>query len=104
MAVMNNKQEIRVVNHNKEDIEQSKRKCDLFILRPFMLNLLNSEIFNDPRREETITSIIIFVFLARKIGGGGGGQGGSLITIHKEKKHLFTFHVENKLNSHFTWN
>ena len=34
----------------------------------------------------------------------GGGQGGSLITIHKEKKHLFTFHVENKLNSHFTWN
>ena len=33
-----------------------------------------------------------------------GGQGGSLITIHKEKKHLFTFHVENKLNSHFTWN
>ena len=37
-------------------------------------------------------------------GGGGGGQGGSLITIHKEKKHLFTFHVENKLNSHFTWN
>ena len=36
--------------------------------------------------------------------GGGGGQGGSLITIHKEKKHLFTFHVENKLNSHFTWN
>ena len=37
-------------------------------------------------------------------GGGGGGQGGSLITIHKEKKHLFTFHMENKLNSHFTWN
>ena len=36
--------------------------------------------------------------------GGGGGQGGSLITIHKEKKNLFTFHVENKLNSHFTWN
>ena len=35
---------------------------------------------------------------------GGGGQGGSLITIHKEKKRLFTFHVENKLNSHFTWN
>ena len=34
----------------------------------------------------------------------GGGQGGSLITIHKDKKHLFTFHVENKLNSHFTWN
>ena len=37
-------------------------------------------------------------------GGGGGRGGGSLITIHKEKKHLFTFHVENKLNSHFTWN
>ena len=26
------------------------------------------------------------------------------INDSQRKKHLFTFHVENKLNSHFTWN
>ena len=34
----------------------------------------------------------------------GGGAGGVPDHDSQRKKHLFTFHVENKLNSQFTWN
>ena len=54
--------------------------------------------------EAMISHRIYWLLTYYNVNRGGGGAGGSLITIHKEKKHLFTFHVENKLNSHFTWN